>query len=182
MTVWWMYYSLASLLLICNACGFLLNLVALPGNWMIVLGSAIFAWLVETPDGGGISWPIVGVLLVMAILGEVAEFVAGMVGAAKHGASRRAMVLSVVGSIVGSIIGFACGMPVPIVGPAVAALLGGAIGAALGAALGEDWKGRNLDDSLQVGAAAFWGRILGTTGKVIIGATMVVIATVDSLL
>jgi hypothetical protein len=182
MTVWLMYYSLASLLLICNACGFLLNLVALPGNWIIVFGSAIFAWLVKAPDGGGISWPIVGVLLVLAILGEVAEFMAGMVGAAKYGASRRAMVLSVVGSIVGSIMGAACGMPVPIIGPAIAALLGGAIGAAAGAALGEDWKGRKLDDSLQVGAAAFWGRILGTTGKVIIGATMVVIATVDSLL
>ncbi len=181
MTLWWIYYSLVLLLLICNACGFLLNVVALPGNWLSVLGTAIFAWLVKTPDGGGINWWIVGVLLVLAILGEIAEFVAGMVGAAKHGASRRAMVLSVVGSIVGSILGVACGMPVPIIGPAVAALLGGAIGAAAGAALGEDWKGRKLDDSLQVGAAAFWGRILGTTGKVIIGAIMVVIATVDSL-
>ena len=182
MTAWWMYYLLALLLLIFNAGSFCLNVVALPGNWMIVGGSALFAWLVKTADGGGISWPVVGVLLVLAILGEVAEFVAGLVGAAKHGASRRAMALSVVGSIVGSMIGVACGMPVPIIGPLMAAMLGGAIGAAAGAALGEDWKGRNLDDSLQVGVAAFWGRILGTTGKVIIGATMVVIATVDSLL
>ncbi len=46
----------------------------------------------------------------------------------------------------------------------------------------EDWKGRVFYDILQVGVAAFWGRILGTTGKVVLGAIMVVVATVDSLL
>jgi len=181
MTPWWIYYLLALLLFVANSFSFLLNLAALPGNWLILVGSGLFAWLVKM-DGHGISWTIVGVLLLMAILGELVEFFAATAGVAKYGASRRAMALSVVGSIVGSIMGAICGVPIPIIGSAVAAMLGGAIGAFAGAALGEDWKGREFDDSLQVGVAAFWGRILGTTGKVVLGAIMVVVATVDSLL
>ena len=80
------------------------------------------------------------------------------------------------------ILGAVVGLPIPIIGSAVGALIGGALGAAAGAALGEDWSGRDLDASVTVGVAAFWGRILGTAGKVCVGATMLVIATVDSLL
>ena len=84
-------------------------------------------------------------------------------------------------TIAGSICGAIIGMPIAIVGPAIAALIGGAVGAAAGAIIGEDWKGKHLDDSMQVGAAAFYGRILGTIGKLGVGAIMVVIATLDSV-
>jgi uncharacterized protein YqgC (DUF456 family) len=176
----WAYYSLACLLLLSNIFGFALNVAALPGNWWIVAGTAIFAWLVDFGDVG-VRWPIVALLLVMALMGEALEFLAGTAGAARSGASRRAMALSVVGSIVGSLVGVFVGLPVPIIGSAISAMIGGAIGAAVGATLGEDWAGRELDASMQVGMAAFWGRMLGTAGKVIVGAIMVVIATVDSL-
>lgn len=175
----WLYYTFAVLLLVNNVVGFLLNVAALPGNWLIVIGTAVFCWFVET-DAHHVSWYVVILLLVLAMLGELLEFAAGTIGAAKSGASRRALVLSVVGSIAGSIVGAILGAPIPIVGSAVAAVLGGAIGAAAGAALGEDWNKRGLEGTMQIGAAAFWGRMLGTVGKVGVGAIMVVIATLDS--
>ena len=176
----WLYYSLAFLLLISNIMGFLLNVAALPGNWLIVLGTAVFCWFARA-EGHAVSWYVVGLLLLLAIIGELLEFAAGTVGAAKSGASRRALALSVVGSIVGSLVGAVIGAPVPVIGSAIAAMIGGALGAAGGAALGEDWKGRDFEGTIQVGAAAFWGRLLGTAGKVIVGAIMVVIATFDSI-
>ena len=176
----WVYYSAVAILFLSNLSGFFINWAALPGNWLIVGGSALFCWLVRTPEHH-VSWHVVVVLLLLALLGEGLELIAGTAGAAKQGASRRAMALSVVGSIIGSIAGAIIGVPVPIVGSAIAALVGGALGAAVGAAIGEDWRGRDLEGSIQVGAAAFWGRILGTAGKLIVGAIMLVIATLDSI-
>ena len=175
----WLYYLLAVLLLLSNLVGFVLNFASLPGNLLIIGGTALFCWFAQTPHHD-VSWYTVGFLCLFAVLAEAIEFFAGTAGAAKYKASRRALVLSVMGSVVGSIIGAVIGVPVPIAGPAIGALLGGAIGAASGAAVGEDWKGRDLDTSLRVGAAAFWGRILGTVSKLGIGAVMVVIATLDS--
>jgi uncharacterized protein YqgC (DUF456 family) len=176
----WIYYSVVVLLMVINFSGFLMNMVALPGNWLIFSGTALFCWLVHT-EQHSVSWYVVGLLLFLATVGEVLEFAAGSAGAARSGASRRAMGLAIVGSIAGSLAGAIIGIPIPIVGSAVAALIGGAIGAAVGAAIGEDWKGRDFEGTIQVGAAAFWGRLLGTAGKVIVGAIMLVIATVDSI-
>jgi uncharacterized protein len=58
----------------------------------------------------------------------------------------------------------------------VGALFFAGMGATLGAMLGEFWKGRSLDHSWTVGQAAFWGRLLGTLAKVVIGALMVGVA------
>lgn len=175
----WVYYSATVLLLIVNLTGFIMNWAALPGNWLIVGVTAVFCWFAHTPQHS-VSWFVVGLLLLLAIVGEILEFVAGTAGAAKKGASRRAMALSVVGSIIGSIAGAFIGIPIPLIGSAIAALIGGAVGAAVGAGVGEDWSGRDLEGSIEVGAAAFWGRILGTAGKLIVGAIMLVVATVDS--
>lgn len=177
---YWIYYSVVALLMVSNLSGFLMNLVALPGNWLIFGGTALFCWLAHS-DQHSVSWYVVGLLLLLAIGGELLEFLAGSAGAARSGASRRAMALSIVGSIIGSLAGAFIGIPIPIVGSAVAALIGGAVGAATGAAIGEDWKGRDLEGTIQVSAAAFWGRMLGTVGKVIVGGIMLVIATFDSI-
>ena len=55
----------------------------------------------------------------------------------------------------------------------VAALLGASLGAMAGAVAGERWKGRTLDESMEVGNAAFWGRLLGTMGKTLLGGVMI---------
>ena len=175
----WAYYSFALLLFVCNAAGFVLNFASLPGNWLIVIATGLFCFFAQSAQHT-VSLFVVGLLLFLAIFGEILEFAAGTAGAAKQGASRRAMVLSVVGSMVGSIVGALMGIPIPIVGSAVAAILGGAVGAAAGAAIGEDWKGRDWEGSVEVGAAAFAGRILGTIGKLAVGGIMLVLATIDS--
>ena len=91
------------------------------------------------------------------------------------------MVLSLLGAAVGSIGGAVAGLPIPVIGSAVAAVMGGAIGAFGGAILGELWKGRATHQQLEVGRAAFLGRLFGTMGKLVVGAIMIVIAVVDAI-
>ena len=128
-----------------------------------------------------ISWSVVGLLACLAVAGELAETLVGSAGAARRGASRRALVMSLVGSTAGSIAGAFIGVPIPIVGSAVAALLFGAIGAFVGAFLGERATQRTLGERTSIGTAALVGRLLGTAGKLLIGVIMVVIAAFDAL-
>jgi uncharacterized protein YqgC (DUF456 family) len=181
MTSAWVYYPAAVLLILACGAGWLATLLTLPGNWVVVLFAALFAWLYPEEAGRGISWHTVGWLVALAAVGEVIEFVSGAAGAAKQGASRRAVVLSVVGAIVGTVVGLGIGMPIPIVGPIVVAVLGGALGAFAGAYLGEWHAGRAEADRFAAGQGAFIGKLWGTLGKLATGAVMLVIVAVDAL-
>ena len=174
------YYVWAVLLTLANLAAWVSTLVLLPGNWIVVGLTALFVWLVPAPEGMGIGWSTVAIATVLATLGEIAEFAAGAAGAARRQASRRAILLSLVGAIAGSMIGAVVGLPVPLVGPVLAALLGGGVGAFVGAYFGEQWAGRSHEDSVEVGKAAFVGRMLGTVAKLAIGAAMVAIVTIDA--
>jgi uncharacterized protein YqgC (DUF456 family) len=176
----WIYYLWALLLVAGSILAWLLNLVTLPGNWVVVGLAALFAWLLPVQDGQGMSWKAVFVLLGLAVVGELVEFLAGAAGAAKQGASRRAIVLSIVGAMTGSIVGLGIGAPVLIIGPLVMAVLGGAIGAFAGAYLGEAWKGRAGPERAAAGRGAFVGRIWGTVGKLAVGAVMLAIVAYDA--
>src|SRR4051812_22254946 len=113
----WAYYIWA-LVLILGSCGaWLTTLVTLPGNWIIAGLAALFAWLIPVDGGRGISWTVVAVLVGLAVLGEILEFGASAAGAAKQGASKRAVALSMLGAGVGSVVGLAIGsIPIPILG------------------------------------------------------------------
>lgn len=111
---------------------------------------------------------------------EIIEFVAGAAMAGKRGASRRAMALAVLGTMVGSIVGALFTIPIPIIGPVVGVLAGGAGGAFVGAWLGELWKGKTAQEGMHVGTGAMLGRLLGTSGKLIVGALMCVVAAIDA--
>jgi uncharacterized protein len=176
----WVYYLWALLLVVTSGFAWLLNLVAMPGNWLIVLAAALFAWLLPLEAGQGITWPTIFVLLGLAVAGEIVEFVAGAAGAAKQGASRRAIALSIVGAVVGSILGLGIGTPIPILGSLIMAVLGGAMGAFAGAYLGEAWKGRTESERAAAGRGAFVGRIWGTVGKFAVGAVMLAIVAWDA--
>ena len=128
----WIYYPSAVLLVLLCIGAWLLTLLTVPGNWIVVGLAAGFAWLFPAAAGRGITWTTVAVLVGVAVVGEVIEFGAGAAGAAKQGASRRAVGLSIVGAAVGSILGLAVGTPVPVVGSFVMAVLGGAGGAFVG--------------------------------------------------
>jgi uncharacterized protein YqgC (DUF456 family) len=178
----WLYYICATAFIFACGLAWLTTLVALPGNWLIAGFAALFAWLVLPEAGRGVTWRTVAVLIGLAVLGEVVEFVAGAAGAAKQGASKRGVALAMIGAVVGSILGIAVGAPIPILGSFVMALLGGAAGAFFGAYVGEAWKGRPHDARIAAGRGAFSGRIWGTVGKLAVGVVMLVIVAWDALI
>jgi len=177
----WLYYASAVLLILLCGISWLATLLTLPGNWMIVLFAALFAWLFPADAGRGITWATVGWLVGLAVVGEIIEFAASAVGAAQQGASRRAVLLSLVGAVVGSVLGMAALVAIPMIGPILGAVLGGAIGAFVGAYVGEWHAGRAESDRFAAGHGAFVGKLWGTLAKLAAGAIMWVVVAVDAL-
>jgi uncharacterized protein YqgC (DUF456 family) len=176
----WVYWLGGILLLLANIACWIATVFTLPGNWGIVALAALCAVLLpEQESGVGMSWWAVGGLAALAGLGELLELVAGAAGAAKLGASRRSIALSMLGAMIGSIVGAFVGVPVPFVGSVIAAVGGGALGAFAGAYLGETWKGRADLEKFSISKAALVGRLLGTVGKLAAGMAMVAYATVE---
>lgn len=145
------------------------NILGLPGNWVIVATAVGCAWWVPETRSWNISLYMAGAIFVVAVIGEALEFAASAVGASRLGGSKRGVALSIVGSIAGSIVGLFFGSVIPVVGNVIASLLLGATGAFVGAMLGERWAGKDWNDSIEIGGAAFWGRLLGTVGKAVCG-------------
>jgi len=157
-----------------------LNFVSLPGNWLVVILAAGFAYFFPVEVGPGISWTIVGVLAGLAVIGEILEFVAGAAGVAKGG-SKRGALLAILGSFIGSILGAILGAPIPVIGSLVGILLFSSLGAMAGAIAGEIWLGKEANVSVEIGKAAFWGRLYGSLGKILIGCVMVSTALAAAL-
>ena len=179
---WLWLWSL--LLLVVLVCCWALNIVGLPGNWINLAAVAISAWLMPDAHRADVGWIVVGILIFLAVLGEIVEFAAGSAGATTAGGSKRGAVLAMIGAMIGGVVGLIVGafIPVPIVGSIVVSLLLSALGSLLGAMAGEKWKGRDLEESFWVGHAAFWGRLLGTVGKIAVGAMMIIVATAGMLI
>ncbi len=163
------------LLLAALAAGWMLTLLGLPGNWVLVLAAAAYAAWAPTAGSTRIGWAVVGGAAALAAAGEIAEMVASMWGARRAGGSRRAALFSLLGSLGGALVGAVVGIPIPVIGSALAAMLGGACGALAGAALAERTRGENARQSLRVGTAAFWGRLLGTGAKTLVASILVVL-------
>ncbi|WP_339732770.1 DUF456 domain-containing protein [uncultured Gimesia sp.] len=175
------YYLMATLLLLANLTAWGSILFLVPGNWVMVLLSALFYAFM--PGENGISLTVLLIAVALAGLGELVEMLGGSAGAAKKGASRRAMILSLLGTFLLSVIGAMVGTPfLPPLGTVIGAVLGGSVGAYIGAYLGEVWKGNASVDRLEIGRAAFIGRILGVVGKMAIGVVILVMITVDSFI
>ena len=152
----------------------LLTLIGLPGLWadLLLALSAQWALMAEPP----FSWWTIGCALAICILAEVAEFLSGTLGAAKAGASKRALAGATVGGLVGAIAGTILLAFLPIIGT----LIGGAVGAALGAILLELSKPAELRTStsvLAVGSGAAIGRLLSTVIKSGFAVVLVILLT-----
>lgn len=151
--------------------GLIANILGLPGNWLIIV-LAVGGWSLAADSSmlhvGGV--PLL-VMLAVAGFGELLEFAASALGTSRLGGTKRGTVLAICGSMIGAIAGLVFGnlIPIPVIGPVIASLLLGASGAFAGAVAGERWAGREWEHSLEVGNAAFWGRLLGTVGKVACG-------------
>jgi uncharacterized protein YqgC (DUF456 family) len=165
----------AILLLLILAAGLVLTLFGLPGNWLNLAATVGYVLLVPEDSRFALGWPVVIAVGVFAAMGEAFELLAGAMGASRAGGSRRGAVLAVCGSLVGGLLGAIVGVPIPIIGSVIAVILGAGAGAFTGAMLGERWKGSDWDKTWEVGHAAFWGRLLGTFGKVAFGSMIVVL-------
>lgn len=155
-----------------------LTLFGLPGNWLIVGVTALYAVLTPAQSSAAISWQSVVVLAGIAALGEGVELLAATAGTAKAGGTRRGAVLALGGSVVGTIVGIFVGIPIPLVGSILGALLFAGLGALAGAMVGERWAGKDWDTSWRIGKAAFGGRLVGTLAKIFLGGVMVLVVIV----
>jgi uncharacterized protein YqgC (DUF456 family) len=171
----------ALLLVLALVVCWLLTLLGLPGNWFMAALAAVYAWLAPAQAHLAIGWKTVVALLVLALLGEIVELLAGAVGVAKAGGSKRGAALALLGSILGGMIGLVVGLPIPLVGSLVAAVLFAGLGAMIGAALGETWVGQDPGTTWRIAQRAFWGRLAGTLGKVILGAVMIAVVVAAML-
>lgn len=171
------YWIAALLLTILNAVSVMLNLLMLPGNWIMVGLLCIFLLVAGDPAQGP-DWTTVLIVAGLAVAGEIAEMFAGSAKAARAGATRRSMLLSLVASFVFSIAGTFL-VPVPVVGTAIGAIAGAAIGAFIGAWLGEAWSGTQNEQRMQISQAAMSGRLLGMVIKLTLGAAIFVIQLIS---
>lgn len=132
-----------------------LTVVGLPGIWLLILGSLAIEYFEPTL----LSWWTIGGVLVVAIVGEVIEFVAGSYGAAKSGGGWRAAVGAMVGTIVGAIV------LTPLF-PPLGTILGAIAGAGLGAILFEATrKDRDFKALKNIGKGALVGRSIAIVVK-----------------
>ena len=168
-----MYWIAAILLIALNAVSVVLNLLMLPGNWIMVGSLCIFLLAVGDPAAGP-DWVTVLLVACLAAAGEIVELFAGSAKASRAGATRRSMLLSLVASFVLSIVGTFV-VPIPVVGTALGAIGGATLGAFAGAWLGEAWAGTESDQRVRISQAAMSGRLLGMVIKLSIGAAIFVI-------
>jgi uncharacterized protein YqgC (DUF456 family) len=161
----------ALLLIAVLLAGWGLTLLGMPGNWIMVLAAAVYAYFVRV----GVDWKVVVGLLVLAAAGEAIELLAGVWGTVKAGGGKSGAVLALLGSLIGGIVGIFVGLPIPLVGSLIAVVLFAGLGAMTGAVLGEIMAGQSFHASWQIAKAAFWGRLAGTLGKSLVGAIMIAV-------
>ena len=170
---WLLYVSLAGLLVT----GLALNVIGLPGLWLMVAAHAAYAWADQNDSLAG--WPSSLAMLGLALLAELVEFLAGAAGSKTAGGSKRSTVGAVVGGVAGGIVG-AIVIPLPILNAIIGACLGSFAGAFLleASKAGDDVEQRMdfYGRLSRVGWGAFKGRLWGIVLKTAIGLVMLVVS------
>ncbi len=161
----------AVLLALLNLAAVMMVVMQLPGTWVMLVLTAAFALWRGGDVTPGIGLGTVIVLLILAIVGEVVETLAGAAGARKAGGTRTGAVLAVIGGIVGAIAGTA-------VLVVVGTILGACIGAGIGSIIGDVLRGRELAKASLAARGAMVGKFWGTLGKIAIATVMWFIATI----
>jgi uncharacterized protein YqgC (DUF456 family) len=114
----------------------------------------------------GVSGPSLWVLITLALLTAISlalDYVAGVLGAKKMGATWRGMV----GAVVGGIVGLFFGLPGIIIGPFVGALLLELLG------------GYELKQAAKAGVGTLLGMLAGALGKFAICIVMITLFAVN---
>jgi len=139
-----LWYVLAAVLIVVGVVGTILP--ALPGVPLVFAGMFVAAWADGFQHVG--LWTLVG-LGVLTLIAVAVDFLAGLAGAKRVGASRLALIGAAVGTLVGLFFG-------------IAGLL---LGPFLGALIGELFAGGTLQRAANVGVGAWIGFLVGTVLK-----------------
>ena len=129
-------------------------LPALPGTAFVLAGIVLAAWIDDFTRIGVVTISIVAVL---AVIAWVLDYVAGLLGAKKAGASRQAIVGAALGTVAGLFMGLVGVLFMPLVG----------------AAVGEYLARRDQRQAVQVGVATWLGIMAGMLAKVAMAFVMV---------
>lgn len=129
-------------------------LPALPGTAFVLGGIVLGAWI---DDFTRVSTTTLVVVAVLAVLAWVLDFVAGLLGAQRVGASRQALVGAAVGTVLGLFMGLVGVLFMPLVG----------------AAVGEYLARRDQKNAVKVGVHTWLGIMAGLVAKVVIAFVMV---------
>jgi hypothetical protein len=148
-TLWWV---LSAALILVGVAGTVLP--ALPGTLFVLAGIVLGAWI---DDFSRVGWGIVTVVGVLAVLAWVLDYVAGLLGARKAGASRQALIGAALGTVAGIFMGLIGVLFMPLVG----------------AALGEYLARRDHENAVKVGVATWLGIMAGLVAKVVIAFMMI---------
>jgi uncharacterized protein YqgC (DUF456 family) len=157
-----MHYVYIIGLLAVNGCWLAGVLFLLPGNWLMAITTALFAWW--RWDEGVFGVGVLSAIATMALAGEIFDFFAGAGGAKKAGASWLGAMAAIFGAIAGALLGTVL-IPIPVVGT----LLGACFGAGLAVWAAERIIGKSPDQSAKSGFGAGTGVLLGITVKFAIG-------------
>lgn len=158
------------LLAVAEVAGLILIPFGLPGLWVQVGALAVFGWATEFAT---VSAFALGVVLFLATLAEVAEFVLAGRYARKYGGGRRASLGAVLGGIAGALLG----LPIPLLG----SVFGAVIGAFVGALALELTSGRGAAPALRAGWGALLGRLVATAMKGGVGVVIAVFTLLTAL-
>jgi len=155
-----MIYFWAVVLILVNAVCLSLVAFAVPGNWLMVIATAAFAWWHR--DHNLISVYTLIVITALAVLGELLELFGGAGAAKRAGAGFWGSVGAIAGAISGAVLGTFL-IPVPIIGT----LTGSAIGAAAGSVILSGAKGQDKRGHLALHTGL--GQFLGSSMKLMVG-------------
>jgi hypothetical protein len=126
----------------------------LPGTLLVFGGIVLGAWI---DDFTRVGWGTLTVVTVLAIMAWVLDYLAGILGAKKAGASGLALVGAAIGTVVGLFMGFVGVLFMPLVG----------------ATIGDFIARRDQRAALRVGIATWLGIMAGLMAKVVIAFMMI---------
>ena len=129
-------------------------LPALPGTALVLAGIVLGAWI---DDFTRVGWGVVAAVAVLAVTAWVLDYVAGLLGARKAGASRQAIIGAALGTLAGLFMGLVGVLFMPLVG----------------AAIGEWLARRDHEQAVKVGVATWLGILAGIVSKVVIAFMMI---------
>lgn len=161
-------------LLLVNTTAVLMVALQLPGTWLMLLATGLFAWAYWENGDPMIGWWALVILLALAVIGEIVEGLGSAVGAKGAGGSKRGVALAIVLGVIGAILGTLLLSFIPIIGT----LIGAALGSGVGSVLGDLWAGREWKLALRSGQGAAVGRFAGSVGKLGVACAMWLVAVV----